>query len=263
MTDGRYLILGLVLATVTAWLIGSGASVATAQAVGAASTVNSDAQEIDAPQPLPAYGKAIREGQPQVEQWFYQPRRRTLGSRSWVPDRRPRSRNRWVYRVVPRAGLGVTLQDDGSEVRITGIYKESPALQAGLHLDDQIITLNKRRYATANSVIQAIGRMRPGDEFDIEILRQGQIHTVRATLDSRAAALAGGLLRSEEQPRITSRGARRQTVFRADVDTALQIQQMQQTMDNLANNVDKVRDDLTRIRNQLDAPKQSNPSLPE
>ncbi len=70
-------------------------------------------------------------------------------------------------------------------VVITRIYNLGPAENAGLKPGDVIIRINGEPVGNGLRGRQQIAESRPGDVVEIEYYRNGQLHTVQATLDKK------------------------------------------------------------------------------
>ncbi|HEV7226123.1 MAG TPA: PDZ domain-containing protein [Pirellulales bacterium] len=82
-----------------------------------------------------------------------------------------------------QAALGVVLHQDSLEIR--RVLPGSPADEAGLQRGDDILTVNGKRVAKPQDLVNAIGRAGDDARIKLGILRDGEHETLRATLTSR------------------------------------------------------------------------------
>ena len=88
------------------------------------------------------------------------------------------------------AGLGVNIiSDQGPGVIVTRVYRGTPADQMGIREGDRITQLNNQDVQSANEFISRIRNMNPGDEVELEVLRNRDERTVRGELETRQEAL--------------------------------------------------------------------------
>lgn len=85
-----------------------------------------------------------------------------------------------------RAFLGVTLdQNQRGGVRVSNIYPNSPAQQAGLRAGDEIVAIDDDDVQSNQDVMQLLSQKDPDDEVAIEVERNGRQRTLHATLISQ------------------------------------------------------------------------------
>jgi len=108
------------------------------------------------------------------------------------------------YKVViesdeDQAWLGVGITTSGDQVKrsdkgdyklpdgvlITEIYEDSPAERAGLEEGDVIIEFASEKTRNTDNLIDVIDGKKPGDEVEINIIRDGEEQMLIATLASR------------------------------------------------------------------------------
>jgi hypothetical protein len=88
------------------------------------------------------------------------------------------------------AGLGVNIiSDQGPGVIVTRVYRGTPADQMGIREGDRITQLNSQDVQSVNEFISRIRNMNPGDEVELEVLRNRDERTVRGELETRQEAL--------------------------------------------------------------------------
>lgn len=83
-----------------------------------------------------------------------------------------------------RPFLGVRLDDSTGKIIIASVVTGSPAEQAGLKKDDQIVKINGTAVATARQADAAVEALKVGDKVTIDIVRGSAASTVTATLAS-------------------------------------------------------------------------------
>ena len=107
-----------------------------------------------------------------------------------------------AFGEVSRGVLGVLIQSITPDVAtnyglpdtmgalITEVNPGSAAEDAGLRVEDIIVTVNERRVRDSGSLRNMIGLMRPGDEVRIGFIRDGQRRSATATLSPLTAPVA-------------------------------------------------------------------------
>ena len=88
---------------------------------------------------------------------------------------------------VRQAFLGVRLVVDTEDtlgVRVVKVAAGSPAEKAGIRVEDRILAIDGEEMRTSEEITTLVRGMRPGEEIDITILRDGDIKSVPATLGS-------------------------------------------------------------------------------
>lgn len=98
------------------------------------------------------------------------------------------------FGTVQRGLLGVTIQDITSDFaeeknikRLDGVYvnevmEKSAAAKAGIQSGDVILSINGKSVASSSALQEEVGRYRPGDAIQIEILRKNKNLSVEAVL---------------------------------------------------------------------------------
>ena len=106
---------------------------------------------------------------------------------------------------VRRGLLGVSIQTiDTESAKALGAEVESGALvsaieagsaaeDAGLKVDDIITRVNDKKIDNSRELANAIGLKGSGEQVDIEFVRDGKTHTVRATLGQRVTSQVAGI----------------------------------------------------------------------
>lgn len=123
-----------------------------------------------------------------------------------VPSEIARSIMRQIldFGEVRRGLLGVSIQTIdtesakalGAEVNsgalVSAIEPGSAAEQAGLHVDDIIITVNEKKIDNSRELANAIGLKRSGETVSIEFVRDGRTRKIEATLGQRIITQSSG-----------------------------------------------------------------------
>lgn len=81
-----------------------------------------------------------------------------------------------------KIGLGITAQDAGDRVRVTGVLPNSPAEKAGIEFNDEILALNgfRVRASDLNELISSIGE---GKVIVLTLFRNDKLKEIRVPLD--------------------------------------------------------------------------------
>ncbi|MBW3598244.1 MAG: S1C family serine protease [Planctomycetes bacterium] len=81
--------------------------------------------------------------------------------------------------------IGVMGDPDSQEARIVEVYPDTPAEEAGIEVGDVIVKFDGREVADFASLARLVQASRPGEEVEVEVLRQvdGQEMSVRLTLE--------------------------------------------------------------------------------
>ncbi len=103
---------------------------------------------------------------------------------------------------VSRGLLGVTIQSIDADIAstyglssttgalVTDVSPNSAAEEAGLEINDIIVSVNKRPVRDSGTLRSAIGLMRPGDRVEVGFIRDGREQNVFATLNALPATVA-------------------------------------------------------------------------
>jgi membrane-associated protease RseP (regulator of RpoE activity) len=109
-----------------------------------------------------------------------------------VPRQRPPAPGRYSARY-----LGVGLQPltpglreafsvpDGIGVLIAEVYRDSPAARSGLAAGDTIVRMDRRTISSIPDVYRVLDYFEPGEEIEIEVIREGERQSLRVTLGER------------------------------------------------------------------------------
>ncbi|HEY8519401.1 MAG TPA: DegQ family serine endoprotease [Gammaproteobacteria bacterium] len=105
-----------------------------------------------------------------------------------------------TYGEVSRGLLGVSINNltpeiaetyglrDTSGAIVMAVTPGSAAEQAGIQVDDVIVSVNGQRVRDAGALRNAIGLLRPGDRVTVGLIRDGREQTVSAVLGALTAA---------------------------------------------------------------------------
>jgi serine protease Do len=92
--------------------------------------------------------------------------------------------------VTPAVAASLELPvDEGALVQAVG--PDTPADEAGIEEGDVIVALGGEEVATTEAVQEQILGFQPGDEVEVELVRDGETLTVTATLGTRPQPLEG------------------------------------------------------------------------
>lgn len=86
-----------------------------------------------------------------------------------------------AQQMTPELAMSFKLQSS-TGVIITAIYNNSPAHKAGLRPGDIILRMNDIAVSDGRLSMMQVAQGRPGDEIEIEVLRNGETMVVNATL---------------------------------------------------------------------------------
>lgn len=103
---------------------------------------------------------------------------------------------------VSRGWLGVVIQEVSRDLAesfgleipsgalVVNVLPDSPAQSAGIREGDVILRLNGNSIARSSELPHQVGRIRPGEKADLEVMRDGRLQTLSVTI---------GLLPDEDQ----------------------------------------------------------------
>ncbi|TVQ72481.1 MAG: DegQ family serine endoprotease [Oceanospirillales bacterium] len=95
---------------------------------------------------------------------------------------------------VSRGWLGVVIQevsrdlaesfglDKPSGALVVNVLPDSPAQSAGIREGDVILTFNGNEIARSSELPHQVGRIRPGDKAEVEVMRDGRQQTIYVTI---------------------------------------------------------------------------------
>ncbi len=105
---------------------------------------------------------------------------------------------------VRRGWLGIYIQDVSPELAksfnmgkprgalIAQVITDSPADEAELQAGDVVVAVNGERIETSSDLPPKIGRMKPGAEVTLTVLREGERRKIEVSLGSRKEAASSG-----------------------------------------------------------------------
>lgn len=80
-----------------------------------------------------------------------------------------------------KAWVGLTTEDSSGRLVITRVRRNSPAFEAGLNVDDEILAINEFR-VTAKQWTERLKQYQPGDSVDILLARRERLMKIRVVL---------------------------------------------------------------------------------
>jgi putative serine protease PepD len=86
---------------------------------------------------------------------------------------------------IVRPYLGVTTAPASQGAAIQAVMPGGPAEREGLRAGDVIVGIDGHPVDEPEDVSDAVARHRPGDEIDVEVMRDGERRTIRVKLDKR------------------------------------------------------------------------------
>jgi serine protease Do len=94
--------------------------------------------------------------------------------------------NLLAHGSIERGWLGVSVEDvDSGGVIIAGVEHDGPALHAGVHPGDMVLSLNGNHIDTARSLIRAVAAVPPGNVAHLNVRRQGHEVELPITIGRR------------------------------------------------------------------------------
>lgn len=87
--------------------------------------------------------------------------------------------------TAPKAMLGVYTEKDEKGAKVSQVMDDSPAEKAGLTKGDIITKAGNKSIADPSALSDAIGNLKPGDEVQIQYLRDNKQKKVKVTLGER------------------------------------------------------------------------------
>ncbi len=85
---------------------------------------------------------------------------------------------------TPRAGLGITVDINARQAKVTVVRPGSIAEQIGVHVGDIVVRINDAAIHSPQQVIDLIAAKSPGDSIDVTVERNGQQMLFSAKLDA-------------------------------------------------------------------------------
>lgn len=95
-----------------------------------------------------------------------------------------------------RPWLGMSTSSSDGRLEVTGVTPDSPASDAGVSIDDEVIGVNGFR--VSGSVDGRLGQYEIGEELDLLLARRGELLTLKVKIGSRESLRWG--LRFDRQP---------------------------------------------------------------
>ncbi len=83
------------------------------------------------------------------------------------------------------AFIGVNLSDRGDHVVLAGLTPGGPAERSGLRIGDRLEKLGKRQVRSAADVLESMRNRSPGDQLQVQVIRNGQTIDVAVRLETR------------------------------------------------------------------------------
>jgi S1-C subfamily serine protease len=75
--------------------------------------------------------------------------------------------------------------DASDGLKLDGVRDDSPAARAGLKAGDKVVKLAGREVKNVYDYTYALGEMKAGQEYEIEVMRDGQRLTMKITPEAR------------------------------------------------------------------------------
>jgi predicted metalloprotease with PDZ domain len=88
------------------------------------------------------------------------------------------------FRPVPagnRAFIGGGTRNDGGRLVITSVRRDTPAITAGLNVDDEIIAIDDVR-VRADGLAARLDQYKPGDKISVLVARRDRLMKIDVTL---------------------------------------------------------------------------------
>jgi predicted metalloprotease with PDZ domain len=85
-----------------------------------------------------------------------------------------------------KAWVGLTTEDSSGRLVVTKVLRDSPAFQAGLNADDEILAIDDYR-VTAKQFADRLKQYQPGDSVGVLIARRQRLSTLRLVLGEEPA----------------------------------------------------------------------------
>lgn len=168
-------------------------------------------------------------------------------------QQRARQRDRYSEGDTQRYGaLGVLLdpRHQGRGAKVSGVYRGSPAAQAGIRSGDQIVAVNDRAVRDHSALIDEIMSMNPDEEVTLTVMTDGNRETLDIVLGAREEQIGGPTRRGD-----TRFGMRRGAPQRGDgraVQTAEslrdELQELRQMVRDLRQEVNELTDGRAAMR---------------
>ncbi len=92
------------------------------------------------------------------------------------------SQRQFTQRQSDRPTLGIGLRTDGSALRVSQVYRNSAAEDAGLRRGDEIVEMEGRRIRSYDQLLQALDQYEAGERITLVVVRDGRRRQVDAQL---------------------------------------------------------------------------------
>lgn len=106
---------------------------------------------------------------------------------------------------LPQGWLGIAIEDSDTGVVVTSVMPESPADQAGLLMEDVILSVDGESVADSEVLIAMVRAKAPGDVITLEIQRGDETLEIEVTLGTRPDELTAP---NVEPPQLENRQMR-------------------------------------------------------
>lgn len=162
-------------------------------------------EEFDPSSRNPAYEQGFWDGYAHAQQQYGQPYFANQGSNQYgnrgyrrgsratanTSYRQAQDDDRYSEGSRDRAFLGVTLDENARDrVRVSGVYPNSPAEQAGLRRGDEIVAIDDEDVQSTQDLHRLLSQKDPQDDVSISVDRKGRERTLQATLESQQEVFA-------------------------------------------------------------------------
>jgi predicted metalloprotease with PDZ domain len=104
-----------------------------------------------------------------------------------------------------KAYIGLNVQDVNGMPNIRAVLSDGPAYLAGICAGDEILTLNGRRFASADVIHHIESRFKPGDAVQLQLMRRNRLRTFSVSLGSRPSGRCQ--LRRVKDPTVAQKNA--------------------------------------------------------
>ena len=110
------------------------------------------------------------------------------------PQRQLRRRQGpFEVQIETRPYVGVALEETDGTLVIREVSEDSPAAEAGLQVDDVVVSINDTEVSSAQEVIDLIGAMSVGDTVTLNIERDGEPQSIEVTLGETSTRFSGAI----------------------------------------------------------------------
>lgn len=145
-----------------------------------------------------------------------------------------------------QAAMGVWIDTARPGLYIMGLPENSPAAQAGLRSGDRIISVDGRRFDSAQALISHLSNMDADSTVEIEYMRNGQIFAAECQLGQRGDIYGQTTYTQAPAPQ-GWQGQQEYSAMRPQTGEA-NVQQLKAEVDNLKRQVEQLRSELHRMK---------------